>query len=193
MKGGERSWDAAPPAPSREDERGVSVHYEPTRPEEDSEVDDSADSSYSEYSGVDSRRASANNNNFGHDLSYYAQPQGGTEETRYTLDNGGYDRTSQMETLETEDDYFPTSHYSSPPVKPLNVKRTPPLAYTTSSLPSSSHSGPPKALAQFNRGAGAAINRNSSIDPFSSFAGPKKGKVHEGPAIGATGFRNPFG
>lgn len=195
MKGGGGHWSA--PAPSREDERGVSVHYEPTKPEEDSEVDDSADSSYSEYSGVDSRRASATNN-FAHDLSYYAQPQGGTEETRYTLDTGGgYDRTSQMETLRPEedevDDYFPTSHYAAPPVKPLNVRRTPPLAYTSSSLPSTSSSGTPKALAQFNRGAGAAINRNSSIDPFSSFAGPKKSKVHEGPAIGATGFRNPFG
>ncbi|GAA5980752.1 hypothetical protein JCM5350_006375 [Sporobolomyces pararoseus] len=181
----ERAWGSAA-AVSKEDERGHSIHYD-SRGNEEGE--DSATSSYSEHSDFGSRRPSmvAGGGGGAHDVSsYYSQSQPTSRDTRYDLhEGGGYDRSSQVEML--DQDY---SHYGAGPIQPLNVKRTPPLSNTAPTL----GGGTPRALAHFNRGGGAfASGRNSTIDPLSSFAGVKKKKVSEGPAIGSTGFRNPFG
>ncbi|GAA5911544.1 uncharacterized protein JCM6883_005789 [Sporobolomyces salmoneus] len=190
------NWESAA-AVSREDERGHAVQYDPRGNELE---EDSAASSYSEDfggGGINSRRPSMAANQFGRDVSsYYGGPeqqQQNSRETRYDLaqgGGGGYDRSSQVELLDDEEGDY--SRYGAGPIKPLNVKRTPPLPLPTSST---SSAGLPRPLAQFNRGKGIGGGemRNSTIDPLSSFAGVKKQHVKEGPAIGSTGFRNPFG
>ncbi|GAA5884622.1 hypothetical protein JCM16303_003686 [Sporobolomyces ruberrimus] len=190
QKGGfERAWGSAA-AVSKEDERGSTVHYDARGGE-----DDSGQSTYSDHTEFGSRRPSSTN--LGHappstrpDVSsYYSQAQPTSRDTRYDLEeetNGAYDRSSQFEML--DEDY---ARYGAGPIQPLNftAKSTPP--------PVSAPSVTPRGLAHFNRGGGKAgaqgQNRGSTIDPLSSFAGVKKNRVQAGPAIGVTGFRNPFG
>jgi hypothetical protein len=179
--GFERAWGSAA-AVSKEDQRGHTVSYDSRGAEE---AEDSANSSYSEHSDFGSRRPSVA---AAHDVSSYYSQQPNSRETRYDLDEGrGYDRSSQVETL--EDDY---SHYGAGPITPLNVKRTPPLNNATPTIGAGGRDGTPRALAHFNRGGGFAGTRASTIDPLSSFAGVKKNNVRVGPAIGSTGFSNPF-
>lgn len=218
----EHAWGTAALV-SREDERGHSIHYDSRGNEvvaDDTDLD-SATSSYSEHSDFGAPTPASGRQSVaaarGHGLGggphrdvhsyYYHDSQPTSRDTRYDLapahdarDRQGYDRWSSNVVEEVasvtderrHDDEEDYSRFGAGPIQPLNVKRTPPMP---------SHSNPPvvdRGLARFNRGGGRGGGgpggvRGSTIDPLSSFAGVKKTQVRAGPAIGATGFRNPFG
>lgn len=181
----DRAWATVAIA-SREDERGHAIHYDGRA---DGEGEDSATSSYSEHSEYEPRRQSMSRPGVARDSpSYYIQSQHShTNPFSARGTGGGYDRSSQVEML--EDEY---AQLGAGPIEPLNFKRSPPLSRSTP--PGREQTFTPRLLAQFNRGGGAfESGRNSTIDPLSSFAAATKPRAQAGPAIGSTGFRNPFG